>query len=587
MATFTNVLLNCQTASYGEIFNVVDYILLAPLEGQGVYFNFDSSGRPTATIYVHLRAGGALGGPPGPAAQQMIYHQCRLVEFAIITRAIRDLPSTDFMSNANANYVSVTPAGAALSGVGGGLTGTYNAVLHKRAQNGHVYESSVGAQSNSIRALEAAHHAMATVVSATDDQAASRVRGRRDLGELTRAALLAVMPLARGSVVIDCGGQRVGVQYMITGGNVAATGIPTSVAQVDINGMSQVVAAAIGRQAFRSHGVDGEWWGGLPRMFHEFVRIHAAIAQGSNDVNIGSPVARAAAGAAVNAATGVPSANNIRTFWALHPAPGTATATLYVSPADPTPLMPTPVWGAAIYANNPNWALQNVWGTAPAPNLVVLRRDSVPGRNPPHLVNQNVAPHANEVLTAAQTRASLPGIGTVEPDGGLPEYRQDHATRQTTPPWIAAAVAMIRFFVLPQDTLVVGRRSSILEAAYVSGIAVYVIGDDTPAATQRNWNPIFTQETEQANVVLNGDDLVPIGVWRRPRGASFSYLSTQHRDLAYRILNGATRPGNTPAPHLYQQQGQFYLGGNSDQYLIDHLAAGNNAVSIEVTAEIV
>jgi hypothetical protein len=590
MATFTNVLLNCQTASYGEIFNVVDYILLAPLEGQGVYFNFDNSGRPTATIYVHLRAGGALGGPPGPAAQQMIYHQCRLVEFAIITRAIRDLPTTDFMSNANANYVSVTPAGAANAGVGGGLTGTYNAVLHKLAQNGHLYESSVGAQSNSIRALEAAHHAMATVVSATDDLAGNRTQGRRDLGQLTGAALQAVTPLARGSVVIDFGGQRVGVQYIITAGNAAATGVPTSVAQVDINRMSEVVAAATRRQVFRSHGVNGEWWGGLPRMFHEFVRTHAAIAPGSNDVNIGSLAARAAAQAALTAANGVPTANTIRTFWALHPAPGAATATLYVSPADPTPLTPSQVWGAAIYANNPNWTLQNVWGTAPALNLIVLRRDNVPGRNPPHLVNpppQTVPPHANEVLTAVQNRANLQG-GTVESDGGLPEYRQDHATRQTTPPWIAAAVAMIRFVLLPQDTLVVGRRSSILEAAYVSGIAVYVIGDGTPAATQRNWNPILTQETEQANVVvLNGDDPVPIGVWRRPRAAPFSYLSTQHRDLAYRILNGAARPGNATAPNLYQQQGQFYLGGNSDQYLIDQLAAGNNAVSIEVTAEIV
>jgi hypothetical protein len=268
-----------------------------------------------------------------------------------------------------------------------------------------------------------------------------------------------------------------------------------------------------------------------------------------------------------------------------------------MSPADATPATPTPVWGVAIYADNPNWTLQSVWGTTPAVplNLVVLKRDNVPGRNPPHLVNpppQTVPPHANEVLAAVQTRANLhgnlQGNTGVETDGGRAEYRQDNATRHNTPPWIAAAVAMIRFFLLKQHTLVVGRRSSILEAAYVSGIAVYVIGDDTPTGQHRNWDPIFTQETEQTNVVaLHGDDPVPIGVWRRPRTAPFSYLSTGHRDLAYHILNNGPRPGNTVVPHLYQQPGQFYLGGDPTDYFIQHLTAGNNAVTIEVTAEIV
>src|SRR5215475_4080022 len=584
MATFTNVLLNCQTASYGEIFNVVDYILLAPLEGSGVYFGFDAGGKPRATIYVHLRAGGAAGGGAGATARQLIYHQCRLVEFAIITRAIRDLPSTDVMGNVKATYVSVASAGGAgNAAVGGGFTGTYNATLHKRADS--VLESSVGAQSNSIRALESAHHAMATVVSATDDRAAARAAGRRDLWQLTGSALGAVTSLASGSVVIDFGGQRVGVKYIITGGNAAAPGIPANVLQVDINRMSEVVAATVRRQAFQCGDANGRWWCGLPRMFHEFVRTHAAIAPGSPDQGIGPPTARAAAAAAVAAAVAVPIANNIRTFWMQPPVQALpATARLQMSAPDPSPANPTAVWGAGLYVDNPSWTLQTVWGTLPAVplNLVVLRRDNVPGRNPPHLVNVL----ADEVLTTVRARANLPGAGSVESDGGRLEYRQDHATRQTTPPWIAAAVAMIRFLLLPPHTLVVGRRSSILEAAYVSGIAVYVIGDETPAGMVRDWNPIFTEETEQNAVVLNGDAPVPIGTWLRPRAAPFSYLSTRHRDVAYRILNNADRPGGAPAPYLYQPPGQFYLGGVPADYFINQLAAGNNLITIEVTAEI-
>jgi hypothetical protein len=583
MATFTKVLLNCQTASYGELFNLVDYILLAPLEGEGVYFGFDSFGRPTATIYVHLRAGGALGEVPGPAAQQMIYHQCRLVEFAIITRAIRDLPSTEATGNARATFVSVVSAGINAA-AGGGVTGTYTATLHKHTET--VLESSVGAQSNSIRALEAAHHAMATVVSATDELAAVRAAGAAHLFQNTTNALGAITSLARGHVVInDSGGRRVGVRYVITGGNGPAP-IPEGVSQLDINEMSKVVAASIRRQAFQSGDANGRWWGGLPRMFHEFVRTHAAIAPGSPDINMGSVEARAAAQAAVNAAAGIARANNIRTFWVRHPNPGAATATLQMSAPDPTPATPTAVWGAGLYVNNPNWTLLTEWGTIPADalNLVVLRRDNVVGRNPPHLVN--TPPHADEVLARVRVRANLLGVGRVEMDGGLAQYRQDHLTRQTTPPWIAAAVAMIRFLLLLPHTLVVGRRSSILEAAYVSGIAVYVIGDDTPGGAQRNWDPIFTQETEQnPAILLDENDLVPIGTWRRPRKAPFPYLSTRHRDLAYRILNNHDRLG--AAPYLYPQPlGQFHLGGKLDDYLIYHQRAGNNTINIEVTAEI-
>src|SRR5690606_5792945 len=205
-----------------------------------------------------------------------------------------------------------------------------------------------------------------------------RQGGRRDLcNQATAAANAHSIALARGSVVLTFGGQQGGLQYIITGGTGAAQNVPPGVAQVDINGMSVVVAAAIQRQVVRTNGQDGEWWGGLPRMFFEFIRTHAAIAPNSPD---------AGAGGAAAAAAAVPAVNDIRVWWAPPPAAAQVRARLQLSAPTLAPGAPLPLWGAGMYLANPNWALQSVWGAAPPPlSVLVLQRDNVAGRNPPHL----------------------------------------------------------------------------------------------------------------------------------------------------------------------------------------------------------
>lgn len=573
MARLTNVLLNCQTASYGEIFNVVDYILMAPLEGSNVYQQVEE-GRPTATLYLHLRMGGAQGGNANADSKQMVYHQCMLAQFAIIARAIRDLPTTSSKSKCKAAFMTGTSNGSGDAGLGGGLTASYTATLHC---GNTVQEDTIHAQDNSLRALELAHHAMATAIQDTSARAGDQQRPqskRKSIAQQVERASTGHATLARGNVVISTvAGDTMGLQYIITSGTGAAQDIPHGVTQVDINAMSVAVAATIARQVVRARNVNGAWWGGFPRMFFEFIRSHAAIAPGSKDPGA-TPGTLAAATIPVD------------TWWSHADGAQRASAKFMFSAAKLAP-GGIALWGAGlVYRVDPNWNLAQTWGAAQT-HAAVLQRDDAPGRNPPHLIKS----HATEVLAMLKKRPGDPfknGTNQVTLDG-LEVYRQKDASRKSTPPWIAAAVAMLRFFILSSHTMVIGRRSSILEAAYVCGIGVYVMGDGEPVAKPHNWNPIFAEQTEQAPTLqLTNDDLVPIGCWRRPRTAPFAYLSTAHRLVAYHLLNGKARPLAAPAlPNLYPPPAAYQLGGAPQDYLVHHLVAGPNQITIEVTAEIV